>query len=70
MVALNFFTANTFKVKGKFIFKKSMLNRGVGTGGAGVAIASPMILEISTILAFSTPNISGSKESTALKKCH
>ena len=55
MVALIFCTANTFKVKGKFIFKKSMLNRSVGTGGAGVAIATQMILEIGTILAFSTP---------------
>ena len=49
MVALNFCTANTFKVKGKFIFKKSMLNRSVGTGGAGVAIATPIFLEIGKI---------------------
>ena len=36
--------------------------RGGGIGGAGGAIAPPIFLEIGKILAFSTPNISISKE--------
>ena len=39
-----------------------MLYRGAGTGGAGGAIATPIFLEIGKKVAFSTPNISRSKE--------
>ena len=42
--------------------------RGDGTGGAGVAIAPPIFLGIGKILAFSTPNISRSKDGAAMEK--
>ena len=40
------------------------------TGGAEGAPAPPILLEIDKILAFSTPNISRSREGAAPKKCH
>ena len=40
-------------------------SKGAGTGGAGGAIAPPIFLEIGEKIAFSTPNISRSKEGTA-----
>ena len=43
-------------------------HRIVGTGGAGDAIAPTIFLEIGKIIAFSTPNISRSKEGAPLKK--
>ena len=42
-----------------------LLNRGAGSRGVGGAIAPLMFFEIGKILAFSTPNISRSKEGTA-----
>ena len=42
--------------------------RGAGNGGAGGAIAPPIFLQIGKIPAFSTPNISRSKEGAPLKK--
>ena len=44
---------------------EDILHRGAGTGGTGGAIAPQIFLEIFEIAAFSTPNISKSKEGTA-----
>ena len=49
------------------VYKGECPSRGDGTGGAGGAIAPPIVLEIGRILAFSTPNISELKEGATWK---